>query len=166
MSKDAAICAGLGFVRCSAEVVGVGPVAIHVWLLKGIEMNVTKKLSVAAMAALALAISGCGDSADSVAQDTLAEIKSFTATLKNVKDAASAKANESAIKAHGEKLKSLMERGEKFTKDDPATQKKLEEKYGKEMETAMGEFIGEMSRVGMLGPDVHNALKGVEDAMK
>lgn len=127
-------------------------------------MQVKNMLCAAVAASIALTISGCNDSIDSVVEDTMAEMKSATATLKGITDAASVKANESKLKAHGERFKALKARGEKFGSDD-AVKKRLKEKYGNELETVGMEFGKEMMRVGMMGPEAQQALKGMLSEM-
>jgi hypothetical protein len=104
---------------------------------------------------------GCGDSPDSVMQDTLSTMKEMSAVLQSVKDEASAKAAAPKLKAVGARMQDLAKRGKamNLSKEQETA---LVEKYKPQMEDAVKGVFPEMMRVGTLGikdQDFNDAMK-------
>ncbi len=127
----------------------------------------TRSISLCGVMLGSLLLAGCGgDSHDAVMQDSIAQFKKITASLKQVKDKDSAAAQSSALKGVAAEMKAIKARGDALPKATAEQEKALRDKYEKELSQVMGEFMGEMMRVAMLGPDVQKELKSLEDGMK
>jgi outer membrane murein-binding lipoprotein Lpp len=122
-----------------------------------------KTIGTGSLLAVALLLSGCGDSHDDVMKDSVAKMNEMTDVMKSVTDKASAHAAAPKLKQISTDMKSLKAREDKLGKPSDAEKKQLEEKYKKDLETAMGNFMKETFRVAMLGPDVQAEL---QDSMK
>ena len=108
-----------------------------------------------------LLVSGCGDSHESVINDSVKLMKEMTAILKTVKDEESAKAAKPKLKALSEKMEAIEKRSKALGEPTAEQQKKLEEKFKKENEKVVQEFFAEMMRVGV----TPGLAQHLEDAM-
>lgn len=112
-----------------------------------------KTRSIAALLVLPLlvSLSGCGKTHESLAEDQMKVMEDVVATLKTVKDEATAK-------AAAEKLKTLKAKGDELEKqmkelgEPPA---ELKTKYDEKAKKVAGELVGEMIRI-----------QGIPDAAK
>jgi hypothetical protein len=120
----------------------------------------TKPLLVIVGLGLALC-AGCGDSPESLMQDTLSSMKEMSSVLQSVKDEASAKAAAPKLNAIGARMQELGKRGKAMNLSQEQ-QTALMEKYKPQMEEAVKGMFPEMMRVGMLGikdQEFNDALK-------
>jgi hypothetical protein len=113
---------------------------------------------------LVLALQGCGGAPthESLAKDAMSIMKEFGAVLEGIKDEASAKSAEPALKKLAERMKTLSKQKEALPKLSEADEKKVMEKFTKEGEEIMGKLLKESMRVAM----IPGANKVVEEAMK
>lgn len=114
------------------------------------------------VAAMLLLVAGCGDSPESVMDDTLATMNDMAAVLETVKDEATAKSAASKLEGLVEKMKSLKERADKMEKPSKEKEAELEKAY-KEKMTAAGSRMMKAMMSAMQAPD---AQKHLEPAMK
>tara|TARA_Y100001934_G_C12279965_1_gene739389 strand:+ start:479 stop:862 length:384 start_codon:yes stop_codon:yes gene_type:complete len=90
------------------------------------------KTAVSLFALSCLAMSGCQDSHDKVVQDYIAELKNMVNVLEGIETAEDAEKAKSNLKAIGEKIKTITRRKETLGVPDPAFEKTLKDKYGKQ----------------------------------
>jgi acetoin utilization deacetylase AcuC-like enzyme len=115
---------------------------------------------------LALVVTGCGDTPESVTKKMISKMQAMADVLKTVKDEPSAKAAAPKIKALSADLKEIQKKMEAM-KPSEAEQKRLAEAHMKPMMEAMGQLMQEVMRIGMdpklQTPEIKAALKEMDD---
>lgn len=107
-----------------------------------------------------LVFSGCGaDTHEKIANDMISEMKNLVAVLENLKSPEDVEAAKPKIKKIAERLKAIKKRADKIGDPSEEVQKKLEEKFKKEM-AEMGPKL--MAAMLTMPEDVR---KEVDDAM-
>jgi hypothetical protein len=113
---------------------------------------------------LLMAITGCGDTHESLTEDGISTIKKLIAVLDGVKDEASAKSAKSEIKSLMEKLNEINTKQTKLPQPTEAEVKAMGEKHGKEMDELQQKLAGHMMRIGFdpkIGPVLNDIdMKG------
>jgi hypothetical protein len=118
---------------------------------------------------LALALTGCGDSRDSVIKDSISDMKKLVDVLKGIKDEASAKSAADRIKAITENMKAIKARADKLGKPSPEEDKALQAKYETEMKSITTDMGREMLRITMdpaLREPMMQAMEQLQEAMR
>ena len=116
-------------------------------------------------------MTSCSDSPESVAEDMLDVMKEVTESVKGANDGDDASDAIEDINNLKDELEELGERAEAIGKDWSDEEKKendkmLEEKFGKEVEKALGDLMGELAKLptsGTVGAD--DVVKAVGELM-
>lgn len=94
-----------------------------------------------------LAISGCRDSHDKVVQDYIAELRNMVNVLEEIETAEDAEKEKSNLKAIVEKLKTITRRKETLGVPDPAFEKTLKDKYGKQHHQSVTKLLDALMKI-------------------
>ncbi|HSI36616.1 MAG: hypothetical protein ACAI43_03590 [Phycisphaerae bacterium] len=120
------------------------------------------KLSVLVVLSLALVVAGCKSEHEKAMSNMIDKIKEITSVMKGITDQASAKAAAPKLKTLGEELKAMGEQAQKMKQPSPEEEKKLKEKYEKELTTAMTDLQKEASRVmPFAAAEIGAAMQGI-----
>src|SRR5438552_13091566 len=95
---------------------------------------------------LLVCCAGCGDSHESLAKDSVSNMKEMVAILDGVKDQASAHDAKPKLKSLMEKQKDIDARQNKLGAPSEDEMKTIDSKYSKEMEELQQKFNGQMMR--------------------
>lgn len=99
-----------------------------------------KSVSLCALLALPLILTGCGDSPEKLAKDWTSEFDNVAAIISSVNDEASAKAAVEKLKAFKPRLDALIERAKKFEGEKVQPPKEAQEAMFKSMGTVMAKM--------------------------
>ena len=120
-----------------------------------------KHLLALASVVLLLSLSGCNDSHEAVAGDSVSTMKEMTSILEGVKDQASAQSAKPKLKALMEKMESISQRQAKLAAPTEAEIKAMDAKYGKEMEEVARKWQAQVMRV-MFDPKIGPELQDID----
>jgi hypothetical protein len=109
--------------------------------------------------------SGCGDSHESLAGQSVSTMKEMESVLATVKDEASAKAAKPKLKAVVDRMNDINARQAKLAAPTEAEIKAIEAKYGKEMEQLQEKIGGHMLRIAF-DPKIQVELGDIDAKMK
>jgi hypothetical protein len=143
---------------CNEQRPAIAPVPLST---KG---NAMRKVTLAGFAlALVFAVSGCGDSPDSVIKDQIKLMNDMADVLEGIKDKDSAEKAKPKLEALAKKAKDIEERAKKLKLDDMPKEKQeaLKKKYEDDIKKAAGRFGAAMMKA-MTNPDAAGALKGID----
>jgi hypothetical protein len=110
---------------------------------------------------VAIVITGCGDTRESLAEESMSTMREMVAVLDTVKDDASAKAAKPKLKTLSDKLEDINQRASKLGTPTEAEVKALDQKHGKEMEELMRKMTGHMMRIAF-DPKIQAELADVD----
>jgi len=121
------------------------------------------KLSVLVALSLALVVAGCKSEHEKAMSNMIDKVKEITAVMKGITDQASAKAAAPKLKTLGEELKALGEQAQKMKQPSPEEEKKLKEKYEKDLMAAMTDLQKETMRVmPFAAAEIGAAMQGIK----
>ena len=106
-----------------------------------------RPIAVTLFALSCLAISGCRDSHDKVVQDYIAELRNMVNVLEGIETAEDAEKEKSDLKAIVEKLKTITRRKETLGVPDPAFEKTLQDKYGKQHHQSVTKLLDALMKI-------------------
>ena len=113
--------------------------------------------------AVSIMLIGCGgDSYESMASDSVSYYEEMASILEGVSDVESAKAAVPKLEAVGQKMADLKKRADALGKPTPEQNKALEEKFTKEMSTAMDKMMAASMKLA----DKPEVQKILEEPMK
>lgn len=110
---------------------------------------------------LIMLCTGCSDTHEKLAGESVSTTKELVATLDGVKDEASATAAKSKLTSLMDQLKKLNERQMKLPAPTEDEIKSMESKYGKEMEELNRKLQAHMMRI-MVDPKIAAVLQGID----
>jgi uncharacterized protein YicC (UPF0701 family) len=114
---------------------------------------------------VALMLSGCGNSHDSLMGKMVSTMEQTADVLESIKDEESAKAAEPKLKKLGERMESLKEQVDEMDDPSPEVEKQLKEKYEKRVKEALGKLMREGMRIGM-NPELSKHVRDVTSGMQ
>jgi len=124
-----------------------------------------RKLPLFGVVAIALLLAGCKSDEEKAISSMIDKMNEQVAVLKTIKDPASAKAAAPKLQAIAADMKKLSDSADKL-KPTPEEQKKLEEKYKKEMTATAEALMKEMGRImkdpKLNTPELQAALSGMK----
>jgi len=122
-----------------------------------------RKIFASTLLAMAIMLGGCGgDTHESLAQEGVSAFNEFASILEGVSDVESAKAAVPKLEAVGQKMADLKKRADALGKPTPEQNKALEEKFTKEMSTAMDKMMAASMKLA----DKPEVQKILEEPMK
>ncbi|HVT89333.1 MAG TPA: hypothetical protein VHD56_10805 [Tepidisphaeraceae bacterium] len=124
-----------------------------------------KRMLVLTSVIMLMVCTGCGDSHEKLAAESISTMKELIATLDNVKDEASANSAKSTLKSLMDKMNSINLRQSKLPAPSEAEIKAMEAKYGKEMEELARKLQANMMRV-TFDSKIAPILQSIEQDMK
>lgn len=118
-------------------------------------------MSIFAYGVLFVAGSGCGDSRESLADETMSVMEEMVATLQGVKDEASAKAAKPKLEDLAKRFDDINQRESKLPAPTDEQTKALIEKHGSKMDELSRKLQGEMLRIAF-DPKIQSVLGDVD----
>ncbi len=109
-------------------------------------------------------LTSCGDAHDKAARDMISLFNRMADVLETIKDADSAKAAQAKLKPLIEEMKAL--KAHTDTLGEPANDKALQEKYGKEFEAVQKRLMAALMKAMSSGPEAAAALQELGEAMR
>lgn len=106
-------------------------------------------------------VAGCGDSRESLAEESMSTMKDMVDTLETVKDEASAKAAKPKLQSIADKMKDIEKRQREIGMPNEKEMKELGAKYGKEMEEIQKKLMGQMMRIAF-DPKIQAQLQDID----
>lgn len=130
-----------------------------------------RSLTLPAVLAFSLVfLAGCKDDHESLMKGMIGKMNDLTAALKTVTDEASSKAAAPKVKSIATDMQELQKKAEALGKPSADEDKRLQEKYEKQLQEAMGGFMGEAMRIGMnpklMTPELKSALDSMQSTAK
>lgn len=114
---------------------------------------------------LLMLCTGCGDSHESLAAESVSAMKELIAAMDTVKDEASATSAKPRLKSIMERLNDINARQAKLPMMTEPQMKAIEAAHGKEMEELQEKMVGHMMRI-MLDPKIAAVLQDLDSVMK
>jgi hypothetical protein len=120
-------------------------------------------ITLASLVLLALC-SGCGNSRDSLASDSVDTMKDLVAAMDGITDAASARRAKPTLEDLFEKMGDLEERQSEMGEPTDQEMQELLTKYGDEMQATQMQLVNSMMRIGS-NPAIVAELEDLESLM-
>jgi hypothetical protein len=106
-----------------------------------------KRLLALASVLMFVLCTGCGDTHESLAADSVSTTKEMVSVLDGVKDEVSAKSAKPKLESLMQKLTDIQTRQGKLAVPTEAEVTAMDSKYSKEMEATQEKFMGQMMRI-------------------
>jgi hypothetical protein len=113
----------------------------------------------AAAMLLSLALAGCGDSYDSIADDTMGIMEDMIDILAGIESKEDAEKAVPRMEALAEKMQAIAKRAEELGQPTEQEAEDVSEAMQKKMEDVMGRYMQEMMRVSQI-PEAMEYLEG------